>query len=75
MLQQEKNSFQKMQRRLTSTFKMKVKFCPKCGDTDLIMVAGAGIGVWRCKICNFESSIFPEREIKFKEKTKKSKKK
>ena len=63
MFNPEKNSFQKMQRRLIWIFKMRIKFCPKCGDTDLIMVAGAEIGVWRCKICNFESSIFPEKEI------------
>ena len=62
-----------MQKRLIWIFKMKLKFCPKCGDTDLIMVAGAEIGVWRCKICNFESSIFPEREIKLKKSSKKKK--
>lgn len=45
---------------------MRIKFCPKCEDTDLIMVAGAGIGVWRCKTCGFESSIFPEKEMELK---------
>ena len=64
-----------MRGKLIWIFKMKIKFCPKCGDTDLILVAGAEIGVWRCKMCNFESSIFPEKEMKFKEKTKKGKKK
>ncbi|KKK49430.1 hypothetical protein LCGC14_3135130 [marine sediment metagenome] len=52
---------------------MRIKFCPKCGDTDLIMVAGAEIGVWRCKVCNFESSIFPEKEIDLKKANKKKK--
>ncbi|MEX0932946.1 MAG: hypothetical protein WDZ77_02505 [Candidatus Pacearchaeota archaeon] len=43
---------------------MKAKFCPRCENTDLIMVAGAEIGLLQCKVCDFESSLFPEREIK-----------
>lgn len=42
---------------------MKVKFCPKCGNTDLAMVAGGNIGIWKCKKCKFQGSVFPEKEI------------
>ena len=42
---------------------MKIKICPKCKSTDLIMVAGGSIGMWECKKCRFRGSIFPEREI------------
>ena len=52
---------------------MGIKFCPKCGDTDLIMVAGAGIGIWRCKLCAYEGSIFPEKEMVIKKTNKKKK--
>ena len=45
---------------------MRMKFCPRCENTDLIMIAGAEIGVWRCKVCDFESPIFPEKEVKLK---------
>ena len=50
---------------------MKVKFCPKCKNTDLVMVAGGNIGMWKCKKCGFRGSIFPELETKEKIKTKK----
>ncbi|MFH1500986.1 MAG: hypothetical protein ABIE22_03510 [archaeon] len=50
---------------------MRIKFCPKCKDSDLVMVAGAHIGMWRCKKCGFTGAIFPEKEI---EKPKKKKK-
>jgi len=54
---------------------MKVKFCPECGETDLVMVAGGGIGMWKCKKCKFQGSIFPEKEIKLEvNKLKKNKK-
>ncbi len=43
------------------------KFCPKCGDEDVIMVAGGEIGMWECKKCGFRSSIFPEKEVIGKE--------
>tara|TARA_Y100000034_G_scaffold46620_1_gene57315 strand:+ start:293 stop:454 length:162 start_codon:yes stop_codon:yes gene_type:complete len=43
---------------------MKVKFCPKCKDNDLIMVAGGQMGMWECKKCGYRSSIFPEKEVK-----------
>jgi len=42
---------------------MKTKFCPRCENTDLIMLAGAEVGIWKCKICDFESSMFPEKNI------------
>jgi len=54
---------------------MRIKFCPKCKNTDLIMVAGGNIGLFECKKCRFRSSIFPEREIKIKTKSKLKKKK
>jgi Zn ribbon nucleic-acid-binding protein len=38
------------------------KFCPKCKNEDLAMVAGGYIGMMECKICGFKSSIFPEKE-------------
>jgi|TARA_Y100000310_G_C20371828_1_gene663876 DNA-directed RNA polymerase subunit M/transcription elongation factor TFIIS len=40
---------------------MKAKFCPKCGNTDLIMVTGGEVGKLKCKKCEYEG-IFPERE-------------
>jgi len=40
-----------------------VKFCPKCQNTDLIMVAGGEIGMWECKECGFRGTIFPEKEF------------
>lgn len=39
---------------------MKTKFCPKCGNTDLVLEAGGGIGIYRCKKCGFSGGIFPE---------------
>ncbi|MFH1307619.1 MAG: hypothetical protein ABIH72_02095 [archaeon] len=49
---------------------MKVKICPKCDNSDLIMVAGGEFGLWECKKCGFRGSLFPEKEIIFKKKTK-----
>jgi len=43
---------------------MKVKFCPKCENGNLVMVAGATVGMWECKKCSYRSSIFPEKELK-----------
>ena len=43
---------------------MGAKFCPKCGNTDLIMVAAGEIGMWECKKCGFKGTIFPEKELK-----------
>jgi len=45
---------------------MKVRFCPKCQNADLIMVTGGEVGKWRCKNCGFEGSVFPEKQIKNK---------
>ena len=50
---------------------MKIKFCPRCEETDSIMVAGATVGMWECKKCRYRSSVFPEKEIKQKTKRKK----
>ena len=44
---------------------MKAKFCPKCENTDLIMVTGGEVGKLKCKKCGYEG-IFPEKEIKLK---------
>ena len=79
MFNQEKISFQKMQRKRTWIYNenksikgnMKIKFCPRCESTELVMVAGATVGMWECKKCNYQSSIFPEKEIKLKNEKKK----
>ena len=39
---------------------MKVRFCPECGNTDIVMVGAAHTGLFRCKKCGFSSAIFPE---------------
>lgn len=50
---------------------MGVKFCPKCKSTQIIMVAGGQIGLWKCARCSFQSAIFPEIELNKKTKKKK----
>ncbi len=50
---------------------MKVKFCPKCKNKQVELVAGGGIGMYECLKCGFRGTIFPEKEINFKEKKKK----
>lgn len=52
--------------------RMKIKFCPKCKERDLKMIAGGSVGLWQCKKCGFRSAIFPEREIRLKRKRKNS---
>jgi Zn ribbon nucleic-acid-binding protein len=42
---------------------MRVKFCPKCHNTDIVLVAGGTVGMYECKKCGFTGAIFPEREI------------
>ena len=56
---------------------MKIKFCPKCKNIDLEMIAGGMVGMMRCKKCGFSGAIFPEKEIvkKLNKKTKLKKKK
>jgi ribosomal protein L37AE/L43A len=54
---------------------MRVKFCPKCKSTDLVMMAGGNIGIWKCKKCSYQGSVFPEKEIKLKENKKSGKRK
>ncbi len=49
---------------------MKVKFCPKCKSEVVEMVIGGKIGLWECKKCGYRGSIFPEKEIKVKERRK-----
>lgn len=39
-----------------------IKFCPKCKNTEIIMIAGGISGIFECKKCKFRGSIFPERE-------------
>ena len=43
---------------------MRAKFCPKCGASDVIGVAGYELGLYECKKCKFRGTIFPEKEIK-----------
>jgi ribosomal protein L37AE/L43A len=38
------------------------KFCPKCKSEQVYMEAGGLIGVWKCAMCKFSGSIFPEKE-------------
>ena len=54
--------------------KIKIKFCPKCKNTDLIMIAGGNVGLFECKKCRFRGSIFPEKEIKINKIRKKRRK-
>ena len=42
---------------------MRVKFCPKCKNIDLILEAGGITGIMRCKKCGYYGAIFPEKEI------------
>jgi len=54
---------------------MKIKFCPKCRETQIVAVAGSQIGLWECVSCGFRSPIFPEKEVGDVGKAKKSGKK
>ncbi|MCX6741965.1 MAG: class I tRNA ligase family protein [Candidatus Pacearchaeota archaeon] len=45
--------------------KVKQKFCPKCGCTDLQFFAGEA-PIMRCNNCKYTSPLFPEREIELK---------
>lgn len=40
------------------------KFCPKCKEDKVVMVAGGKIGMWECVKCGWRSAIFPEKEVK-----------
>jgi len=46
---------------------IKIKFCPNCGGTNIVLEAGGFSGMWRCVDCNFSSPIFPEKEIEEKD--------
>jgi len=50
---------------------MKAKFCPKCGNTDIVLSAGGLVGIYECKKCGFRGAIFPEKEIELNKKSKK----
>ena len=41
---------------------MGIKFCPKCKSENVQMVIGGQVGMWECKDCGFEGSVFPEKE-------------
>ncbi|MEK6823708.1 MAG: hypothetical protein AABY06_01615 [Nanoarchaeota archaeon] len=53
---------------------MKLKFCPKCGNTsiedvtekinDSLLSHYSAPRIFKCKRCGFENQIFPEKEIK-----------
>jgi Zn ribbon nucleic-acid-binding protein len=49
--------------------KVKIKFCPKCGEEDVLFFVGGGAGLYECKKCKFRSSIFPEKEVEISKKT------
>ena len=48
--------------------RIRIRFCPDCGSTELRMVAGGEIGMTECEHCKFRASIFPEKEIEIKDK-------
>ncbi len=37
-----------------------MKVCPKCGSINIMSVIGGTIGLWKCKKCGFQGSIFPD---------------
>jgi DNA-directed RNA polymerase subunit M/transcription elongation factor TFIIS len=44
---------------------MKIKFCPKCGKGEIMLVMGGSFGtLYECKNCGFQGAIFPEKELK-----------
>ncbi len=43
---------------------MKIRFCPKCKNTQIVDVAGGKIGLLECVKCKFRSVAFPEMEVK-----------
>jgi len=52
---------------------VKIKFCPSCQSTEIDMVAGGNIGLWKCLKCGLQLPGFPEKEISL-EKLKKERK-
>jgi len=53
---------------------MRIKFCPRCGSKNLEVIREGKIpgkpylyygapNWYRCKICGFESPIFPEKKL------------
>lgn len=39
-----------------------MKICPKCGSTEVDLVAGGVTGTYQCRKCGFAGSLFPEFE-------------
>lgn len=39
------------------------KFCPNCGSENVDLIAGGTIGMWMCKNCGYNGSVFPEKPI------------
>jgi len=37
-----------------------MRFCPNCGNDEIILVAGGNLGMYECKNCGFRGAIFPE---------------
>jgi DNA-directed RNA polymerase subunit M/transcription elongation factor TFIIS len=54
---------------------MKIRFCPKCKNTDIMLEAGGITGTMRCKECSYRGVLFPEREVNIKQNKKKKGKK
>ncbi len=43
---------------------MKIKFCPKCGYSEIILFIGGKFGtIYKCKKCGYRGVLFPERNI------------
>ncbi len=53
--------------------KIKVRFCPKCGGTKIIMKAGGQMGMSYCLKCGFTCVVFPEKYIVIRDKMKNKK--
>ena len=52
----------------TAVKKLRQKFCPKCGSTDIRFFAGEA-PIMRCQNCKFTSPLFPEREMEIENRT------
>ena len=42
---------------------MRIRFCPKCGNTKIVFVAGGMTGMNECANCGYRSVAFPEKNI------------
>jgi len=52
---------------------MRIRFCPKCKNTDIMLEAGGITGTMRCKECGYRGVLFPEKEVNIKSLVKKQK--